>query len=331
MRKLLLLCASLCAMAFVVPMSPAHAQKLIAFPETFISGYLAWVSPNGSDSNTCSQTSPCATFAGAIAKGGVVQINCLSSGNYGALNSTTASITGSIIIDCGDGNVGEMTTGGGSAAININTSSATTIVLRHLSLNGGNNTGINGINTQAFPGGTLIVENCMISGFLSSSPTTGSGIYFAPSSGRGLLQVSDSLLFNNGNNAINVSPGTGVIASVTLNRDEFTGNGTGVSLGGSGVVAGTMRQSIAAESAAFGVIAGASQVFFTIEESSIIDNLNTGIRTFSSGTVLNVGASTIGGNGTGVNAVAGSIVSFGNNQMSANGTNGTFTSTTPLQ
>ena len=168
MKRLMLLCASLCAMAFVIPASPAHAQNL------------AWVSPNGNDSNTCSETSPCATFAGAISKGGVAQINCLGSGNYGALNSTTVSITGSIIIDCGDGNVGEMTTNGGSAAININASSAPIIVLRHLSLNGGGNTAA-GISTQAFPGGTLIVENCMIHGFHGSGAVAGNGIYFAPS------------------------------------------------------------------------------------------------------------------------------------------------------
>ena len=324
MRSLMLLCASLCAMALVVPVSPVHAQNL------------AWVSPNGND-GTCTgaETSPCKTFAGAIALSGVAQINCLGSGNYGALNSTTVSITDSIIIDCGDGNVGEMTTNGGSAAININSSdSSAVIVLRHLSINVGGNTA-NGINTQAFAGGTLIVESCTISGAVSGgNPALGSGIYFAPagaSGSRGLLQVSDSLLFNNNNNAINVSPGSGVIASATLNRDELTGNGTGLSLGGSGTVAGTMRESIAAESAAYGVTSAASQVYFTIEESSIIDNLNTGIRANSSGTVINVGASTIGGNGTGVHAIAGSIVSFGNNQMSANGANGTFTSTTPLQ
>jgi hypothetical protein len=46
---------------------------------------------------------------------------------------------------------------------------------------------------------------------------------------------------------------------------------------------------------------------------------------------VNVGASTIGGNGTGVVAQSGSLISFGNNQMSANGTNGNFTSTTALR
>jgi len=47
--------------------------------------------------------------------------------------------------------------------------------------------------------------------------------------------------------------------------------------------------------------------------------------------VVNVGASTIGGNGTGVLPSSGSIISFGNNQMSANGSNGNFTSTTTLR
>ncbi|MGA2257777.1 MAG: hypothetical protein ABSG53_24200, partial [Thermoguttaceae bacterium] len=120
MRKLTLLCASLCAMAFVIPANPAQAQNL------------AWVAPNGNDSNTCSQTSPCATFAGALAKGGVAQINCLGSGNYGALNSTTISITDTIVIDCGEGNVGEMTTNGGNAAININSADSSAIIVLRL-------------------------------------------------------------------------------------------------------------------------------------------------------------------------------------------------------
>jgi hypothetical protein len=80
-----------------------------------------------------------------------------------------------------------------------------------------------------------------------------------------------------------------------------------------------------------GVSANASQVFFTVEESSIVDNLVNGIQTNSAGAAIKVGSSTIGGNGTGVLATAGSIVSFGNNQISDNGDNGTFTSNTPLR
>ena len=86
MRKLILLCTSLCAMVLLISASPVRAQNVL------------WVSTSGSDANVCSQTSPCATFQGAINKGSVAQINCLSSGNYGAF-----TVTASITIDCGTG------------------------------------------------------------------------------------------------------------------------------------------------------------------------------------------------------------------------------------
>jgi len=58
----------------------------------------------------------------------------LTSGNYGS-----ATITGSLTIDCGTGNIGTVSvTGSNDFAIEINTASAATIVLRHLSLNGNN-------------------------------------------------------------------------------------------------------------------------------------------------------------------------------------------------
>jgi hypothetical protein len=311
MKKLMLMCGLLLATAFSTATTPVHAQSL------------AWVSPNGSDSNSCVQTSPCATFAGAISKGGIAQINCLGSGHYGTLNSTTVSITGSIVIDCGAGNVGEMTSGGGTAVINIDASSAATIILRHLSLSGG---GANGIDTQNFPSGTLIIENCMIQ-------SADVGIRFVPSSGRGTLQVTDTLLSGNSGNTVRVGPTSGQIASVALNRVEIVGNsGDGLDLVGAGIIAGTIRESLVAQNGGAGIFANAGGgVFFTVEESSVVANLTTGIKTASAAAIINVGASTIGANGTGVNAASGSIVSFGNNQMSANGTNGTFTSTVGLQ
>jgi hypothetical protein len=219
-----------------------------------------------------------------------------------------------------------MTAGGGSQVININASSAVTIVLRHLSLNGGDNNVV-GINTQNFASGTLIIENCMIYGARSG------GIKFTPSSGRGTLLITDSLLYDNGGDTIHVAPAGGQIASVALNRVEIVGNiGDGLDLIGSGVIAGTMRQSLVAENSSAGIYANATGgVFFTVEESSIVDNLTSGIEINSTAAIVNVGASTIGGNGTGVKVLSGSLVSFGNNQMSANGVNGSFTSTTPLQ
>jgi hypothetical protein len=289
--------------------SPVQAQSVL------------WVASNGSDANACSQTSPCATFQAALNKGSVSQINCLTSGNYGAV-----TITASIVIDCGTGNVGTVSViGSGSGnAITINTSSAATIVLRHLSLNG-NNLATFGIMADPFSSGTLVVEDCTIQGFISV------GIFFTPSAGRSLLQVSDSRISGNAF-GIDVNPASGQIASVTLNRVELTGNSTdGLVLPGLGVIAGTLRDSVVAGNGQFGVVAQATQVFFTVEESSIVANLTAGIQTNSAGAVVNVGASTIGGNGTGVRSLQGSLISFGNNQMSANGTDGNFTSTTALR
>ena len=309
MRKIILLCASLFTMALLVSASPVRAQNVL------------WVGPNGSDSNACGQTTPCATFQGAYSKGSVSQINCLGSGNYGII-----TITASITIDCGTGNVGNIVSSSVSG-ITINTSATDTIILRHLALNGlSANSAVEGIFASSFFGGTLIIEDCMIHGYHS-----GFGIVFEPTNGRGLLQVSNSQIFDNVN-GIQVAPDSGQIVSVTLNRVELVANtGDGLVLAGQGVVAGTMRGSVVGENGVSGVVANASQVFFTVEESSIVDNLVNGIQTNSAGSIVNVGASTIGGNGTGVKATSGSLISFGNNQMSTNATNGSFTSTTPLQ
>ena len=55
-----------------------------------------FVSPNGSDGNSCAQAAPCVTFQGTYNKGSVSQINCLGSGLYGPITITT-----SLTIDCG--------------------------------------------------------------------------------------------------------------------------------------------------------------------------------------------------------------------------------------
>jgi hypothetical protein len=308
MRKFILFCASFFTMVLSISATPVLAQSVL------------WVSATGNDLSACSPTVPCATFQGAINKGGVARINCLGSGNYGPVTIQT-----SLTIDCGAGNVGNIASSSANGIL-ITTTSAATIILRHLALNGfaSINT-IEGINAKSFSSGTLIVEDCMIHGYQN-----GFGINFTPTSGRSLLQVSNTQIFDNYDGII-VDPSVGQIASVTLNGVELVGNTMfGVILAG-GVVAGTMRDSVVGENGDTGVIALASQVFFTIEESSIVDNLLHGIQTASDGSIVNVGASTIGGNGTGVLASNGSLISFGNNQMSANGTNGNFTSTTALR
>ena len=160
MRKFIPL-SLLCAMALAISASPVRAQSVL------------WVSATGSDAAVCSQAAPCLTFQGAINKGSVSQINCLGSGNYGAF-----TITASITVDCGTGNIGTIFATAGSA-ISVATPAGAIVVLRHLSLNGGGSA-VYGIQASLFPSGTLIVEDCMIQGFQGGP---GNGINFSPTSG----------------------------------------------------------------------------------------------------------------------------------------------------
>src|ERR1700704_1233924 len=101
MRK----CILLCAMVLAISATPVQAQNVL------------WVSATGSDAAVCSQAAPCLTFQGAIDKGNVSQINCLTSGDYGPF-----TVTASITVDCGTGNVGNVAVHGASNdAITINT------------------------------------------------------------------------------------------------------------------------------------------------------------------------------------------------------------------
>jgi hypothetical protein len=308
MRKIILFLAPLFAMSLLISTSPVRAQT-------------AWVSASGSGT-TCTQTAPCATFQAAI-NTGAARINCLTSGNYGAV-----TIAASITIDCGSGNIGKILVSGSTAAIGINASAAANIVLRHLSLNGLGSASL-GIGVNSLASGSLIVEDCVIEGFGTGS---GEGIHFTTSSGRGLLQISDTRIVNNGFGIV-VFPANGQIETVMLNRIELVGNADAalnLGNGGSGVVVGTLRNSIVGANG-IGVAANATQVFFTIDGSSFVANPQIGILATSAGSNINVTGSTISGNGTGVALAAGSVISFGNNTLNGNGSNGSFTSTTALK
>ena len=167
----------------------------------------------------------------------------------------------------------------------------------------------------------------MIQGF---NTTSSYGIGFSTSGGRGQLQVSNSQIFNN-TGGIAVFPSNGQIDSVTLSGVELIINSAyGLVLTGSGVVAGTMRNSTVGENA-YGVYVDAPQAYFSILDSTVVANPTAGIYNQSAGAIINVGTTAIGANGVGVDINGGTIISFGNNQFSANGIDGFFTSTKALK
>ena len=90
-----------------------------------------WVSGVGDDANPCSRVAPCKTFAGAISKtapGG--EIDCLDPGGFGAV-----TITKSITIDCGAGQVGSILAAG-TNGINVSAPTTDIVRIRNLSIQG---------------------------------------------------------------------------------------------------------------------------------------------------------------------------------------------------
>ena len=146
-----------------------------------------WVSGTGDDAFPCTRSSPCKTFAGALAKtatDGV--IDALDPGGYGSV-----TITKSVTID-GTGTLASVLSSLASSApgaadgVTINITDAAdarrTVRLRHLDINGAS-TGSNGIKVLA--AASVHVEDCRIDGF------TGNGIEAsAPTAAGAALDVS---------------------------------------------------------------------------------------------------------------------------------------------
>src|SRR6202162_5255801 len=115
---------------FVVGLAtaPAHAQAT-----------RTWVSGVGDDANPCSRTAPCKTWPGAISKtaaGG--EIDALDPGGFG-----TVTITKSITLDGGGGQVASILASPGVNGVNVSAQATDVIILRNLRINGaGGATGV---------------------------------------------------------------------------------------------------------------------------------------------------------------------------------------------
>src|SRR4051812_34110622 len=134
MRRIALLAITAGSVVPLMASAPAHAQSR------------TWVSGVGDDTNPCSRTAPCKTFAGAISKtasGGI--INCMDPGGFGPL-----TITKSLIVDCRPF-LGAMLASGGINAVNVAAGVNDIVTLMGLDIEGeGTTLGLNGIRiTQA--------------------------------------------------------------------------------------------------------------------------------------------------------------------------------------
>jgi hypothetical protein len=119
-----------------------------------------WVSGVGDDANACSRFAPCRSYAGAISRTNTEgEINCIDSGGFGQV-----VISKSVTIDGTGCQASTFVPSGSGITINITGSSdaAKIVRLRALSING-TSTGMNGIKVTAAR--KVIIEDTVIDGF----------------------------------------------------------------------------------------------------------------------------------------------------------------------
>jgi len=205
------------------------------------------------------------------------------------------------------------TTGNG---VVINAGKSDTVILRGLTIsNAGGASG--GIAFEA--GQTVHIEDCILNGFSSGSPSNplAAILFLAP----GNLEIKDSIIRGNDTGIILLTQiGT---AAVTLDRVRIEGGMTGLeALQGSKV---TVRNSVVsgANSGLLALSGSTAPVDLNIE-SSVVANNSYGIfaEPFSSGVVtIRVSNSTVTGNGYGIWNAGAVVLSRGNNTVEGNGLN----------
>ncbi len=263
-----------------------------------------WVSGSGSDSNTCTFASPCATFQGALsntAAGGT--ITAKDAGDFGVV-----SINKSVTID--GNNLGSITYTGSSGTVITITASAN-VILQNLTING---LGSASVGIGVTSGGTVIVDNCKISNF------NGDGIDF---NGAGNLTVentriesfiesADIGIFIAANAAENV-----LVRNTVIDASPVSGENYGFYVFAStGPVKASLQNVTIMGAGDMAVYAGTGVAEIT---GSVITQSAIGVYA-TDGATISVASSMITANTTGVCSNASSKIRLDNNDIYDNAT-----------
>jgi hypothetical protein len=294
--------------------------------QTFVSASL------GSDANPCTRQSPCLTFAAALTQtsaGG--EIDALDPGDFGP-----ATITKSITIFGNTaGGAGMTPPTPGTSGIVISAGASDVIHLQGLVFDGVNTSGTSGVVFTS--GARLHIENCAVLGF------TTSGITFSPGTGSAVttqLVVQGTTILNNATGIL-IQPTGGIAASVrlrSLSVDHNAGDGLRVDgTGGTGAIKVAIADSTANFNAGNGIDAVSGPGNVTVDVMRVVTDANgsAGIQAnqTSGGTAsVTVGSSMLRSNAIGIQATGGAgLLSYGNNDVTGNASNGSFTGTAGLQ
>jgi hypothetical protein len=268
-----------------------------------------WVSGVGADDNPCSRTAPCKTLAGAqlkTAAGG--EISVLDPGGVG-----TITITKSLTIN-GNGQLTGVLASSGLTGIVVNAGVNDVVTIKDVDINGAG-TGVFGIRFIA--GKTLNVQNVWISGFTSN------GIEFAPANGGNL--VVDEVTIQKCATGIRIAA-TSNFSFTNINRTRITGmsvDGIRVESGGRA----TIRDSVISQNTSNGVnVTSAIGNAGANLENTVLNNNSVGLNSANGGGSTQISGVLITSCVTGIANTGGAVISFGNNRINGNASNGAPTS-----
>ena len=283
-----------------------------------------WVSGVGADDNPCSRTAPCKTFAGAFTKtapGG--EISVLDPGGFGALTITKSiSINGEF-----NGEAGILAAN--STGIIINAGATDRVNIRGLMIEGAGN-GINGIRYSA--GGFLHVQDTVIRNFKGASAGNHNGILVNPTAGNLVLDVSDTVIGDNGPGGtgvgIHFKPTGSATIRASLSRVEVLNNVTGLNVdgdNGAGAIDVSVIDSTFSRNAGDGIAtispnANDALVRVSIESSLVTGNGGIGVHSVGQRSTVRITRSTVTANGAaGLQANnSGVLRSYGDNATEGN-------------
>ncbi len=272
-----------------------------------------YISGTGNDSNACSETSPCLTLQGALAKtvaGG--QIYALSSANYGYV-----TIDKAVSIISGRGATGVLAASSVSG-ITINAGANDIISLQGLDIDGAGS-GANGILFSS--GASLTVKDSTIRGFAT-------GISFQPTAASA-LSVAGTLISNNTTGIAfqSTTSSTGVLSDIQVVNNTTGVTVLGASSTGQAIV--TAQGCIVANNSGVGVQAS-SYSAVTVTDCTVANN-GVGLAAQSVSALLQTSGSTVTGNGTGWQVTnSGQVISATNNSIGGNTAGNAAPPTSPV-
>ncbi|MDX6694774.1 MAG: hypothetical protein QOF02_2377 [Blastocatellia bacterium] len=259
-----------------------------------------WVSGVGMDSNPCSRTAPCQTFAGAISKTAVGgEISVLDPHGYGSV-----TITKSLTIN-GEGSLSSVLVGLSGTGITVNAGASDTVYLKNLDINGAGN-GATGISWVA--GNALILDKVRIYNF------TNTGLNVNKSAS-GFLSVTNSSMINCVSGGIIAQTSSGLLRGEIDNTKVF-----GCTSGFKAIANAqlTIKNSTASGCGTAGFHATGGSAVLNLQSCTATHNGN-GLKTELGG-VIRAGQSTVSNNITkGVDTASGGTVeSYSDNYITGN-------------